>query len=50
MKGTKQFTTLQMGISAGDQIINNVKAGVADTDAVNVSQLKRVQDQIRSIY
>lgn len=34
------------GISAGDQIIKNVKAGVADTDAVNVSQLKRVQDQI----
>ena len=34
------------GISAGDQIINNVKAGVADTDAVNVFQLKRVQDQI----
>ena len=34
------------GISAGNQIINNVKAGVADTDAVNVSQLKRVQDQI----
>ena len=34
------------GISAGDQKINNVKAGVADTDAVNVSQLKRVQDQI----
>ena len=34
------------GISAGDQKINNVKAGVADTDAVNVSQLKRLQDQI----
>ena len=34
------------GISAGNQIINNVKAGVADTDAVNVSQLKHVQDQI----
>lgn len=34
------------GISAGNQIIKNVKAGVADTDAVNVSQLKRVQDQI----
>ena len=34
------------GISAGDQIINNVKAGVADTDAVNVSQLKQVQNQI----
>ena len=32
------FTT--NGISAGDQNINNVKAGVADTDAVNVKQLK----------
>ena len=41
---TVYYTT--NGISAGDQIINNVKAGVADTDVVNVSQLKRVQDQI----
>lgn len=41
---TVYYTT--NGISAGNQIINNVKAGVADTDAVNVSQLKRVQDQI----
>lgn len=32
------------GISAGGQIINNVKAGVADTDAVNVSQIKRVEN------
>ena len=32
------FTT--NGISAGDQNINNVKAGVADTDAVNYKQLK----------
>ena len=32
------------GISTGGQIINNVKAGVADTDAVNVSQLKRVEN------
>ena len=32
------------GISAGGQIINNVKAGVADTDAVNVYQLKRVEN------
>ena len=32
------------GISAGGQIINNVKAGVADTDAVNISQLKRVEN------
>lgn len=34
------------GISAGDQIINNVKVGVADTDAVNVSQLKHVQSNV----
>lgn len=34
------------GIRAGDQIINNVKAGVADTDAVNVSQLKGVQSNV----
>ena len=32
------FTT--NGISAGDQNISNVKTGVADTDAVNVKQLK----------
>ena len=37
-----QFST--DGISAGGQIINNVKAGVADTDAVNVSQLKQVEN------
>lgn len=41
---TVYYTT--NGISAGDQKINNVKAGVADTDAVNVSQLKRLQDHI----
>lgn len=41
---TVYYTT--NGISAGDQKINNVKAGVSDTDAVNVSQLKRLQDQI----
>jgi len=33
-------------INAGNQQINNVKAGVADTDAVNVAQLKHLQDQI----
>ena len=32
------FTT--DGIDAGSQIINNVKAGVKDTDAVNLKQLK----------
>lgn len=35
------FTT--DGIDAGSQIINNVKAGVADTDAVNVKQLNDVR-------
>ena len=45
-EGDKTVYYTTTGISAGNQIINNVKAGVADTDAVNVSQLKRVQDQI----
>ena len=45
-EGDKTVYYTTTGISAGDQIINNVKSGVADTDAVNVSQLKRVQDQI----
>jgi len=39
-----EFTT--NGINAGDQIINNVKAGVANTDAVNVSQLNNAKDQL----
>ena len=34
------------GISAGNQIINNVKAGIVDTDAVNVSQLNNAKDQL----
>ena len=34
------------GISAGNQIISNVKAGIANTDAVNVSQLKGVQNNV----
>lgn len=45
-EGDKTVYYTTNGISAGDQIINNVKAGVADTDAVNVSQLKQVQNQI----
>lgn len=45
-EGDKTVYYTTTGISAGDQIINNVKAGVADTDAVNVSQLKQVQNQI----
>ena len=38
-EGNKTVYYTTAGISAGDQIINNVKAGVADTDAVNVKQL-----------
>ena len=34
------------GINAGNQIINGVKAGVADTDAVNVSQLNNLKNTI----
>lgn len=45
-EGDKTVYYTTNGISAGDQIINNVKAGVADTDAVNVSQLKKVKDEI----
>ena len=45
-EGDKTVYYTTNGISAGDQIIHNVKAGVADTDAVNVSQLKKVKDEI----
>ncbi|MBF1763708.1 MAG: YadA-like family protein, partial [Veillonella sp.] len=45
-EGDKTVYYTTNGISAGDQKINNVKAGVADTDAVNVSQLKKVKDEI----
>ena len=45
-EGAKTVYYTTNGISAGDQIINNVKAGVADTDAVNVSQLKKIKDEI----
>ena len=34
------------GISAGDQKIENVAEGVADTDAVNVSQLKAAKTEV----
>ena len=41
---TIRFTTTN--ISAGGQQIHDVKAGVADTDAVNVSQLNKTKDQL----
>jgi hsf len=36
--------TITNGINAGDNKITNVKAGVADTDAVNVAQLNEVKN------
>lgn len=40
--------TFTQGASMGDQKITNVKAGEADTDAVNKSQLDTVQSQIKN--
>lgn len=45
---TVRFTT--DGITAGNQIINGVKAGTADTDAVNVSQLNNAVSNISNNY
>ena len=44
---TVYFTT--NGVSAGDQIINGVKAGVAGTDAVNVDQLNKTIKDNRTV-
>ena len=41
---TVRFTTTN--IDAGNQIIHGVKAGVADTDAVNVKQLNELGSQV----
>lgn len=43
---TVRFTT--DGITAGNQIINGVKAGVAGTDAVNVDQLNAAVNKVAS--
>ena len=36
------------GINAGDKFIANVKAGVNDTDAVNVQQLKKAKTEVKA--
>ena len=36
------------GINAGDLNITNVKAGVNDTDAVNVKQLKSAKTEVKA--
>jgi trimeric autotransporter adhesin len=46
---TKVVSMTNAGINAGSMTIANVKAGVADTDAVNVSQLNGVNNQIQSV-
>ena len=48
-EGDKTVYYTTNGISAGDQKINNVKAGEADTDAVNVAQLKKVDDKVTAV-
>ncbi|WP_314294774.1 YadA-like family protein, partial [Fusobacterium periodonticum] len=44
--GAKDISVTKDGISAGNKVIKNVAAGVNDTDAVNVSQLKDVDNKI----
>ncbi|MEZ7724105.1 YadA-like family protein, partial [Fusobacterium sp. 27098_8_59] len=44
--GAKDISVTKDGISAGDKVIKNVAAGVNDTDAVNVSQLKDVDNKV----
>ena len=36
------------GINAGNQFITNVKAGVNNTDAVNVAQLKKAKTEVKA--
>ena len=44
--GAKDISVTKDGISAGNKVIKNVAAGVNDTDAVNVSQLKDVDNKV----
>lgn len=43
--GENTYITTE-GLNANDQLITNVKAGVSDTDAVNVSQLKELEQNV----
>ena len=40
--------TKENGINAGGKVITNVAAGVNDTDAVNVSQLKQSKVTVKA--
>lgn len=46
--GKTAVTLSNKGLNNGGNVISGVGAGTADTDAVNVSQLKKVQDQVGS--
>ncbi|MFA9441942.1 hypothetical protein ACDA63_20125, partial [Uliginosibacterium sp. sgz301328] len=43
------LVTANGGLDMADNVISNVAAGVADTDAVNVSQLNALGDQVTNI-
>ncbi|VTX89642.1 Adhesin YadA [Fusobacterium periodonticum] len=47
--GAKDISVTKAGISAGDKKITNVAAGVNDTDAVNVSQLRDVENKVTNV-
>ncbi|WP_187069250.1 YadA family autotransporter adhesin, partial [Fusobacterium periodonticum] len=47
--GAKDISVTKNGISAGDKVIKNVAAGVNPTDAVNVSQLKDVDNKVTNV-
>lgn len=46
--GKTAVTLSNKGLSNGGNVISGVGDGTADTDAVNVSQLRKVQDQVGS--
>lgn len=46
--GKTAVSLTNTGLNNGNNVISGVGAGSADTDAVNVSQLKKVQDQVGS--
>ncbi|MFZ7164418.1 YadA-like family protein [Avibacterium avium] len=47
--GGKGPSVTTVGVNAGNQVITNVAAGVAPTDAVNVSQLDSVRNQLNNV-
>lgn len=48
--GATDGSVINVSGTQGDRTMTGVRAGVADNDAVNVSQLRGVQDQVTNIY